>query len=329
MVDYSQLEVFVLTYNRADKLGKMLDSLGCQTAQGFRITVLDNASTDDTSKVVNGMRAKYPDRNINIITHSKNLGNLGNFRFSQEKASLKYTAIFHDDDVIHPEYLERAMNLFAQHQDAIFCSGSIQPVFMPENYNWPLLHTQYYIFPKGTGAYMQLMISRSSFQTAIYRTDIYKTLQYREDLYGKLHDIIFLLELQQYGDIIHVADLCARVGIGVIRDSNNLKNGPFPNEILEMVCRIDELTKGQEYAKPVLWNFAYFLYEWSCLSRFLTWKQFTDKLQARGVFSECDIVNFSLKPVIDRINGELLSWAETLKAACGKQFSGRRSGLVQ
>ena len=47
MVDYSQLEVFVLTYNRADKLGKMLDSLGCQTAQGFRITVLDNASTDD------------------------------------------------------------------------------------------------------------------------------------------------------------------------------------------------------------------------------------------------------------------------------------------
>ena len=45
-VDYSQLDVIVLTYNRAKTLAVMLESLCTQTAQGFHITVLNNASTD-------------------------------------------------------------------------------------------------------------------------------------------------------------------------------------------------------------------------------------------------------------------------------------------
>ena len=51
-VDYSQLDVIVLTYNRAKTLAVMLESLCTQTAQGFHITVLNNASTDNTLEIV-------------------------------------------------------------------------------------------------------------------------------------------------------------------------------------------------------------------------------------------------------------------------------------
>lgn len=328
MVDCSQLEVFVVTYNRRDKLKKMLESLCCQTARGFKITVLDNASTDNTREVVKDMQLMHPHRNIGLVTHNENLGNLGNFKMTQKMASLKYTAVFHDDDVIHPEYLERVMNLFAKHENAVVCTGGAQAVFMPENCNWPLLGTQYYVYPKGCNTYMQMMVQRASFQTVVYRTEVYKRTNYHKDLYGKLHDIIFLMEVGEQGEMIYVSEPCARIGIDVSQDSSDLKSGPFPDEILEIVCRIDELMKGQKYAKPVLWNFTYFLYEWSCLSHHVTWDAFKEKLITRSVFTNVEVMNFSMKSVMDRINGEILSLAETLKFECAKNFKGFRSGLI-
>lgn len=111
-MEYKNLDVFVLTYNRAEYLKIMLDSLCTQTATGFNIKVLNNCSTDNTIEVVKDIQKKHPERNIQIITNEKNLGNAGNFKRSQELANNEYTAIFHDDDAIHPEYIETAMEIF-------------------------------------------------------------------------------------------------------------------------------------------------------------------------------------------------------------------------
>lgn len=72
---------------------------------------MNNVSTDNTIKVVEKIIDKYPLRTIEIITNEKNLGNPGNFKKSQAIATNEYTAIFHDDDAIHPEYIDRAMSL--------------------------------------------------------------------------------------------------------------------------------------------------------------------------------------------------------------------------
>ncbi len=328
MIDCSQLEVFVLTYNRAEKLQKMLESLCCQTARGFRITVLNNASTDNTIEVVKCIQQRFPNRNIQMITHEKNLSNLGNFIMSQQLASLEFTAVFHDDDVIHPEYLERAMNLFAENEKAVLCSGGNVARYMPENCDWTPLTPEYYLYPGESNAYLQMMVQRASFQTAVYRTKVYKRTEYRKDLYGKLHDIIFLMEVGRQGDMIHILPPCAKVGIDVSQDSNDLQSGPFPEEILEIGNRISELMGDRKYAKPVLWNFTYSLYEWSCLSRHITWEDFTEKLISRKTFTYAEVADFSMNAVMDRINGEMLSWIETLKYKCFKTFKGFRSGLL-
>ena len=46
------LEIIVITYNRAELLGTTLDRLAASPFSTCRITVLNNASTDHTQQVV-------------------------------------------------------------------------------------------------------------------------------------------------------------------------------------------------------------------------------------------------------------------------------------
>lgn len=327
MTDISDLEIFVLTHNRAKQLGIMLDSL-CNQTQMCKITILNNASTDNTLQVIKEKQFEYPHIQIDVITHPYDIGNIGNFKKSQELASKSYTAVFHDDDAIHPEYIERAMSLLRKYDDAVLCTGSSASMWCVNNYNWPLLNSSYYLYPAKYGAYFQMMIIRSVFQSAIYRTDVYKKLKYESEKYGKYHDIIFLMEAGKYGQTIHIDDVCVRIGYSPRQDSNLASTGPFPYEVCELLAYIDELIADQRYAKPVLWNFAYMLYDWAAyLSRFETWEVFSERMKEKGIFTQEQIMEFSLKPVMDKINGEILAWAELLKRSCYKAYNGPRSGI--
>lgn len=122
-MDYQDLDVMVLTYNRSQYLRIALSAI-CESLATWRKTiVLNNASTDDTLEVIQEIRDKYPNRKIEVITHSKNVGNAGNFQKSQEFASNKYVAVFHDDDAVHPEYIDRAMQLLHANHDAVMATG--------------------------------------------------------------------------------------------------------------------------------------------------------------------------------------------------------------
>ena len=306
--DCSQLDIIVLTYNRAKQLSVMLESLCNQTARGFHIIVLNNASTDNTLEVIKQFQSEYPSRDIQVVTNTKNLGNFGNFKKSQKIAKNTYTAVLCDDDAIHPEYIETAMELLVEHSDAVLCSGGLAEYYNVSCDNWCGLHKDYYLYPKEAGAYCQLHVRRHSFQNIIYKTEIYKKAQYRPEKYGKLHDIIFLMEASRMGPSIFILGECSRVNIGPMRDSCQLENGPFPDEIYHVIQRINELTSGEMYAKPALWNFAYFLYLWSELPRFETWSAFCDRMR-KTVFTDAEIKTFSWKVNMDELNGKMAQHA--------------------
>lgn len=122
-MNYSDLDVMILTYNRSDFLKIALKAICESTATWNRTVVLNNASTDNTLDIVKEVQREYPKRKIEIITNEVNLGNVGNFKRSQEIASNKYVAIFHDDDAVHPEYIDRAMKLMHEHKKVVMSSG--------------------------------------------------------------------------------------------------------------------------------------------------------------------------------------------------------------
>jgi glycosyltransferase involved in cell wall biosynthesis len=111
MIKINDIDVFILSYNRSNYLKMMIESLLAQTVGEFEITILDNGSTDNTKEVINS----FNNENINFIGSEQNNGALWNFKRAQNLSTKKYTIMFHDDDLIHPKFLEyviKALNEF-------------------------------------------------------------------------------------------------------------------------------------------------------------------------------------------------------------------------
>lgn len=324
IVDYKNLDVFVLTYNRAEYLKIMLDSLCTQTATGFKIKVLNNCSTDNTLEVVEEVKKQYPQRDIEVITHEKNLGNPGNFKRSQELAENEYTAIFHDDDAIHPEYIETAMSIFKENPDLVMCSGNLQGKWNVTNSDWDILYKDYYKYQKNDGVYYNLLINRPTFASNIYKTEAYKKVEYHPEKYGKLHDIIFMLEINRLGPIAFILGSCIRWRQSQNNDSNNLTTGPFPDEIANIIKKIKELNPEHNfYGQPLLWNFAFFLYKWSVLSRFLTWYEFEEKLIENKSFTKLEAYLFHKIFYIELFNKLIQKRAEYYRKKVLRKYDSR------
>lgn len=90
----------IVTYNRSDKLIKVLDALSTQTRVPDRIYVIDNASTDDTPTLMK-------ERESDIVKHvrlTKNVGGAGGFNAGVKAAFADgYDLIWISDDDAYPE----------------------------------------------------------------------------------------------------------------------------------------------------------------------------------------------------------------------------------
>ena len=89
---YENLDVLILTCNRAEYLKIQLDSIFQSSADWRETVIIDNASTDHTQDVVKQAMEKYPNRKVRVIRHEQNIGNAGNFKFSQSVSDNEYVA---------------------------------------------------------------------------------------------------------------------------------------------------------------------------------------------------------------------------------------------
>lgn len=106
------LTVIMTTYNRCRYLEQTIKSILNQTFQDFDFYVLDNASTDDTEKVVR----KYSER-IVYIRNEKNLGYAGNVNKAIDLCETEFLSIVHDDDIYFPTIFERELEVFQTHPE--------------------------------------------------------------------------------------------------------------------------------------------------------------------------------------------------------------------
>jgi rhamnopyranosyl-N-acetylglucosaminyl-diphospho-decaprenol beta-1,3/1,4-galactofuranosyltransferase len=103
--------VVVVTYNRADLLGRTLDGLGAQTHEPDAVIVVDNASTDHTRAVLDAHPAVGPLR-LQRIHLDSNTGGSGGFRAGVEAAydqGFDRIWLMDDDVVPAPDCLAELM----------------------------------------------------------------------------------------------------------------------------------------------------------------------------------------------------------------------------
>jgi abequosyltransferase len=95
-----KLSICIPTFNRANFIGATLESVLSQVTSECEIVISDNASTDDTQRVV----AEYASRfgRLRYVRHGTNRGLDGNFDSVIELARGEYCWLLPDDDLMKP-----------------------------------------------------------------------------------------------------------------------------------------------------------------------------------------------------------------------------------
>jgi len=119
------LSICIPTYNRAAYLRQCLDSI-LSSVNGFEkdieIIISDNASQDETNKVVSEYQSRH-----SFIHYHKNETNVleKNFYIAASLAKGEYVWIFGDDDLIEPHAVGKVLKKIEENYNLVICNYSL------------------------------------------------------------------------------------------------------------------------------------------------------------------------------------------------------------
>ena len=131
------VSVILLTYNRADMLPRAIDSILAQTYKNWELIIINDGSTDGTSKVMNEYALK--DKRIKTFENDGNKKIVYSRNRGLSEAKGKYIAWVDDDDIAEPNKLERQVAFMEKHKDITISGTDISLINgKGKVYLWPV-----------------------------------------------------------------------------------------------------------------------------------------------------------------------------------------------
>jgi glycosyltransferase involved in cell wall biosynthesis len=200
----SPVEIFVLSYNRADSLRDCLQSILQQTLSDFTVTVLDNHSEEDIASVV----SSFQDNRLKLIVNPTNIGGYSNWMQACNMASSDYMMTFHDDDCMSPRMLERQVQLFKKYSNLSHVSAGVNLVNRKSEmlvfddvdtldykiFETPKQMVDSYLFGKEVFGY----------GSVLYKTHIVKQIQPDNERFLNMADRPYMVSLTTFGPCIQM-----------------------------------------------------------------------------------------------------------------------------
>ena len=109
-MDASDVTVSILNFNGRDLLAGLLPTVAAQTASGFRVTVVDNGSTDDS---VPWLQREWPQ--VTVTRIARNAGVTRALNVAVLSTSTPYVALLNNDLELTPSWLEEMRGALEAH----------------------------------------------------------------------------------------------------------------------------------------------------------------------------------------------------------------------
>lgn len=120
--------IIVPVYNTKKYLNECLLSLYNQTYKNIEVIIVDDGSTDGSTKIIDNFYRKYKNKTL-VLTNTKPSGSgekASNFGIRSAKG--KYVAIMDSDDISIPRRIEKQVNFLEKHLDYFLVSTSAEVV---------------------------------------------------------------------------------------------------------------------------------------------------------------------------------------------------------
>jgi len=112
-----RLTIGIPTVNRANLLGRAIESALAQTASEIEILISDNGSTDETPTVIAQYAAR---RNARTFRHETTISAQGHGKFLIDQARGEFFVGLSDDDFLEPGFATAVLALFDRHPNLSF-----------------------------------------------------------------------------------------------------------------------------------------------------------------------------------------------------------------
>ena len=128
--------VVMTTYNRADKLPRVIASVLNQTYQDFEFVILDDGSTDSTQEILSFWKAR--DSRIRLIKNEKNKGIPYSRNKLIQEAHGKFITTIDSDDMMYQNLLQEVADYLSQNPDADIIYGDHYLQYANKNTSSPV-----------------------------------------------------------------------------------------------------------------------------------------------------------------------------------------------
>ena len=118
-------------FNKAEFLPKSMESILQQTYSNFGLIAIDNASTDNTSEIMNSYVKKDP--RIDYTKNSSNIGLIENWKKAFYTAlslypKMEYFAWASDHDIWHKDWLSKHVDVLNTNRNAVLAYPIVEPI---------------------------------------------------------------------------------------------------------------------------------------------------------------------------------------------------------
>lgn len=189
-----KLSIRIPIYNQPDLLNECLTSLRNQSFSDFDILLIDDCSNANYSLVVK----EFNDLQVEYIRNESNLGALENMLFSlYYKSDHDYVMVMHEDDILHPAFLQDAIHSLEKNQSVAFSVTTLN--FFSEtkliDFNTILNKKEIICRDKSEFIFNILSGQAVGFGSVIYRQSKLSKINFDFKTYAEVGDRPFLAEI--------------------------------------------------------------------------------------------------------------------------------------
>ncbi|MCM3571050.1 glycosyltransferase family 2 protein [Neobacillus mesonae] len=123
---FPKVSILIPTYNRPELFHKALKSALHQTYPNIEIIVCDNSDNNLTESIVKLYKGKF--HPIKYFPNYKNLGPVKNQQKCLKLSIGEYINYLMDDDLLHPEKIEKMMQYFQNYEDVVLVTSHKQTI---------------------------------------------------------------------------------------------------------------------------------------------------------------------------------------------------------
>lgn len=301
----NKFEIFIVTYNRENLLKDTINSLLNQTVNNIKITVFDNGSTDGTENYIKSVMEKH--KNIFYRKNEKNNPKL--FQQITNFVESEYVMFFHDDDLLHPQYVEYVLKLLDKYNNVDMILSPLTAFYNNQTIPFKQYNKVKYSIYKGKKnfvkhAYSQVFCGKYAiiFPNIVYKTaNLNKATDYY-GIYGKIFDKIFAIDTVSDGLAIQFDSSFLHYRIHSNQDTNNkssaisINNIANYNKFFKNILSKDLFSKLIYNLYTILWLND--LYCWAKSDTFPDIKEYAEYMYKNGASNRFARIFYNNKPVI-------------------------------